>query len=218
MIDKYKIAQELSEKGYATFNIPEDETVESFANKIGVTFKHPSYELVQNLTIKPSNNKDNTYSNKYGERAFPLHSDLAHWGTPPRYIILHCEVPDPDTFTKVIHINELIKNIKKENLSRAIFIPRKPINNQVCYLKMYHNKIFRWDNLFLKAVNIEAENAQKELKDSRTKIKNKINSIKLDEKGSSIIIDNWQALHGRSRASIDSKRTINRIYLTELHT
>ena len=34
----------------------------------------------------------NTYSGIYGYERFPFHTDLAHWRSPPRYLILRCEV------------------------------------------------------------------------------------------------------------------------------
>ena len=37
--------------------------------------------------------KPNTLSSRYGMEMFPFHTDVAHWQTPARYVILYCEDP-----------------------------------------------------------------------------------------------------------------------------
>lgn len=46
---------------------------------------------VQALTPREARpGKSNTYSDVFGLSEFPLHSDYAHWETPPRYLMLRC--------------------------------------------------------------------------------------------------------------------------------
>ena len=43
--------------------------------------------------IRPVSKADappNTLSSRYGTGAFPFHTDGAHWGVPPEFLILHC--------------------------------------------------------------------------------------------------------------------------------
>src|ERR1035437_5471538 len=46
---------------------------------------------VQTLTpLRVTDSTPNTYSGNFGTGEFPLHTDLAHWVIPPRYIALRC--------------------------------------------------------------------------------------------------------------------------------
>ncbi|MGO4910705.1 hypothetical protein ACEN2J_20760, partial [Pseudorhodobacter sp. W20_MBD10_FR17] len=60
--------------------------------------------LVQAL-VPRSEAAPNSYSGIYGLGHFPFHSDLAHWRTPPRYLLLRCVTgyADWNAPTEVVH-------------------------------------------------------------------------------------------------------------------
>ena len=64
--------------------------------------------LIQEL-IPRASSTPNTYSGIYGFGRFPLHTDLAHWRTPPRYLLLRCVVGYADVPTLLIDGQALIE-------------------------------------------------------------------------------------------------------------
>src|SRR5262245_33113520 len=60
---------------------------------IGKFLPHSRIPIVQSL--EPRREADagnNKYSKSFGVKEFPLHTDLAHWALPPRYMILRCRI------------------------------------------------------------------------------------------------------------------------------
>jgi hypothetical protein len=61
------------------------------ADQLGIIDKVEGLATVQTLIPrKVSSSPPNTYSGNFGHAEFPLHTDLAHWALPPRYLLLRC--------------------------------------------------------------------------------------------------------------------------------
>src|SRR5277367_4742269 len=79
------------------------------AQGLGVTlniediFPAAGVEVVQSLRPRDTIHATNHYSGHFGFGSFPLHTDLAHWAIPPRYLFLRCKVGTPDVFTELLH-------------------------------------------------------------------------------------------------------------------
>jgi len=49
----------------------------------------------------------NRYSGLYGTESFPLHTDMAHWYIPPRYLLLRCVRAAENVATYFVHSREV---------------------------------------------------------------------------------------------------------------
>jgi alpha-ketoglutarate-dependent taurine dioxygenase len=205
---------------------PESQT-EIIAKDIGKLFKISEingYEHISNVqSLKPREKRDdikNQYSGYFGLDNFPLHTDLAHWFRPPRYILLRCIFGSSSVATKLLSSANIRQKLGGFTIEKAIVKPRKnKLNIPKCLLplsfKENNIQAFRWDSIFLVPIN----QASKEIYDFLTskKIVNNVDCQLLKNPGDTLIIDNWIMLHGRSEVEKSSKdRLIERVYLTEL--
>jgi len=216
------IKKSLNIEGYVFLtNIGIDKPTEDIAKTIGTVIKVPELSLVQTLRpTREENSTENVYSGNFGLGSFPLHSDLAHWYMPPRYLMLRSIVPCTEVYTSFIRTEDALSNLKSSTIRRAMFQPRKPIERRLPLLRFYqygdtHN-LYRWDQLFLNPANLEAV----KISELFEFINNKHKYMKgyLKNEGDILIIDNWTMLHGRSNVTESGmKRVLERIYLSEIH-
>lgn len=105
----------------------------------------------------------NMYSGNFGLEPFPLHTDLAHWIQPPRYMILRCLVGAPSVSTRLLHSRTLIGHLSLSAVKRAVFRPRrKSRSGKTLPLSLLQRhkesgELFRWDSLFIEPANRAAE-------------------------------------------------------------
>lgn len=162
----------------------------------------------------------NTYSGNYGLKAFPLHTDLAHWRLPPRYLILRCKVGSPDVNTLLLDGKTIVEACGHAVLSRALVKPRRPMNGTLPLLRLYQQTkrglgILRWDQLFIRPASAHGNLAFNLVK---AKIDCAIPwTISLKAPGDTLVVDNWRMLHGRSSVPKGGEgRVIERMYLEEI--
>jgi len=200
---------------------------EAIAKDIGKLFEVSEingYQHISNVqSLKPRAKRadiKNQYSGHFGLDDFPLHTDLAHWFRPPRYILLRCIVGSSSVVTKVLPCMTVRQRLGDSTIRKAIVRPRKnKLGIPNCLLPVSfteHNvQSFRWDSIFLVPVNETA----KEIYDFLTSkvVESDVDSQLLKNPGDTLIIDNWTTLHGRSQVEKSSNdRIIERAYLTEI--
>ena len=185
-----------------------------FALTIGSIIDVSPLSLVQTLIPrKKEDSQSNTYSGNYGIKFFPMHTDLAHWYLPPRYLLLRCIVPAHNVATNIINLNDILKEEMKELVRSALFRPRRKLNNKMYLLTLQQKDLFRWDSIFLKPANKAGIILKNIIEDRIKTIKE--SKIFLCESGDSLLIDNWKVMHGRDRIPNNSfNRKIERIYLS----
>lgn len=160
----------------------------------------------------------NTYSGTFGRDEFPLHTDYAHWNTPPRYLILRCVKGSSAVSTHVLPFAILL-NEAEQYINRAVIAPRRKYPSQsVCTMPVifYRSNVkgFRWDSLFLKTLNAAAKKTGDLI---RSFEEASIAMFYLVDPFDTLIIDNWRVLHGRSSVPANAEdRNIERIYLSSL--
>jgi alpha-ketoglutarate-dependent taurine dioxygenase len=155
----------------------------------------------------------NTYGGNFGLGPLPLHTDLAHWHVPPRYLMLRCAIGDPAVETPLVHHTEALRGLPASVIDRALFRPRRRLEGQMFFVRLRHRGIFRWDRLFLVPENAEAREAYAALVECQPSAGG--NSLILDRPGRTIVIDNWATLHGRSAVTNPaSRRRIERAYFS----
>jgi L-asparagine oxygenase len=190
------------------------------AESLGNVLRIPGIPVVQRICPKPKEmSSPNLYSGNYGLGQFPLHTDLAHWYLPPRYLVLRCIRPATGVLTVVEHHASALAGISPIAIRRALYRPRRKSSGKICLLRLMQpfgtRVIFRWDPLFITPANNDA-----------TEIANYLRSHQLDrcanrfcfnQSSDTLLIDNWTTLHGRTSVSqADLGRIVERVYLTEI--
>ena len=214
------VAHQLQTRGFAHLRANSNElaSIDAFAS-LGDLDNVEGLDSIQTLTPKRvANAPPNTYSGNYGIQEFPLHTDLAHWAIPPRYLALRCVRGSASVATRIIDSNIIIDEFGIGSLRMTLVRPRRPMGNgrQLLRLIELENRDqpnrFRWDSLYLKPATANAEIMMKNI--HALLLDEKPKEIFLSELGDSLIIDNWRMLHGRSAVTGDSThRCIERAYL-----
>ena len=173
--------------------------------------------LVQILTPKDKNQSAlNLYSGIFGLSIYPFHTDLAHHPTPPRYIVLRCIKGSKEVKTLTLSLSDIVKKIEVQSLRKAVVTTRKPSSEGKFFpFQILTNNIVRWDMIFLKTLNKQAEDFYKWMNGGEWKGLEK--TFCLENPGDTLIVDNWKALHSRSEVTCNSlNREIHRFYLSEI--
>lgn len=225
------IAMHLRQNGYVL--APKwhcDETTIDIARSIGnvvdIRALLPWSGIPTVQTLRPrqtGESSSNRYSGTYGLADFPLHTDLAHWARPPRYLILRCRSGSASVVTRLLPSSALVSSLGTSTLRRALARPRRRSRGGTqCILPLMFsaNDIcgFRWDPLFLVPMNRAAQRVAEFMSVNAWGQGNLV-ALALTYPGDTLIVDNWQFLHGRSSVPpTDVGRRIERAYLSELHT
>lgn len=216
------IAQTVALNGFAHIPAyrPELSTEDTLLS-IGLLETIGGLRTIQTLTPKDtSNSNPNTYSGNFGIANFPLHTDLAHWSVPPRYLALRCIKGAPDVYTRVLPGDNLVKSIGRTNLQATLAQPRRPIKEKIHLLRLLdcagdkYQDILRWDNIFIKPATAKSNIIFEAVRDYLAI--SSIIEICLSMPGDILVIDNWRCLHGRSSAANSKHRQIERGYLSSL--
>ncbi|MDD2864020.1 MAG: TauD/TfdA family dioxygenase [Methylococcales bacterium] len=217
------IKSELARYGYVF--IPELKPnccTEFIANEIGSIFKVSSfvgYEHIPDIQVltpreESKSNIKNKYSDNFGLNDFPLHTDLAHWLCPPRYILLRCLNGSDLVSTKIISYDFLVNLLGVKTFKKSVVKTRNG-----CVLPIVFDKAgitgMRWDSLFLIPMNPSSNEISNLIKSEI--IEKNSHHIFLRNKGDTVIIDNWMTIHGRSSVMESEKgRLIERAYLSTI--
>lgn len=194
-------------------------TTLAVASQIGRVLHLEGFETVQVLQPKArAQALKNSYSGNFGLQAFPMHTDLAHWPVPPRYLMLRCVCGASAVPTRLLDGAIPVSAIGELDLRRTLVHPRRPLAGKLPLMRLleYHtNQFLRWDSLFIVAATpTSAVTFSKMLKFLGTV---EGEPITLAKPGDTLIIDNWRMLHGRAPIPPDCRdRKIERIYLESL--
>jgi len=175
------------------------------------------------LPRRENSSRQNRYSGIFGLGEFPLHTDLAHWSRPPRYLMIRCILGHPDVTTKVISSSKIVERLGKELTGRALFLPRRALPlNDYCLLPMVFRdgmtRGLRWDSVFVVPANDAARRVSIAVNQTLSEKSGEVHECPLVNPGDTLIIDNWNALHGRSGVPMNARRIVERVYLSEIHT
>lgn len=219
------IQKELFEDGYVF--LPEwqkDKTIAEVASSIGNLIfpsKFLGYESINNVQNLIPKERDESskhhYSGTFGIKEYPLHSDLAHWASPPKILMLRCVVGSNSVSTNILPIKFIIQELNDLSINRAVVKPRSNIKTpflSMLPLKFKRDNLaaFRWDSLFLEPANKPAI----KIKDYfiKTDLSSFYINFYLKERGDTLIINNWTTLHGRSSVPKSAmNRIIERVYI-----
>lgn len=196
------------------------ETASFVAASIGTIAELPGVSVTQRIRPKRTNESTpNLYSGNFGLDEFPLHTDLAHWYLPPRYLLLRCVCPAPEVNTLILHNDKALCGFDLLTLDRAFYRPRRKLSGRLSLLRLRQNfmdgVIFRWDQLFLKPANDEGALVANHLKSPS--LREEATRISFNYTFDTLIVDNWAVLHGRSPVPKTAlSRVVDRVYLKEI--
>lgn len=193
-----------------------EELAHALGEPIAFSGNSPVHTLTPKSTIEASSN---TYSGNYGLGEFPLHTDMANWHEPPRYLMLRCVVGSRDVATTVVDLEPVAKSIGIENLTRALMKPRRRVAGRIGILPLaqpFHDgMIFRWDQRYLQPASRAGEVYAREFSERLREAT--IIPFALAQPGDTVVIDNWKMLHGRAAVpESNHSRRIERVYLRTL--
>jgi L-asparagine oxygenase len=210
--------QLLSKNGFIKFSCnSEDESTLEIAQSIGNVLALPGVSPVQTLVPNSAESRErSSYSGNFGMGAFPLHTDMAHWYIPPRYLLLRCIRPAEQVYTSFVSIGEVIDFEDPITFKRALFRPRRRLDGRLSILRLYDNDVFRWDPLFIRPINNHASALQARVE---KRIANAVvRTVTFESSTDCILIHNWKVLHGRSSVPTSAfHRVVERVYLSTLN-
>lgn len=226
----YQIAKQVSASGYAFVEGRADrQTTIELASKLGSVVLMekilPGSDIPTVQTLIPKRKSEapkNRYSGVFGFKSFPLHSDLAHWALPPKYILLRCVKGSSDVETQVVPFSAILNCQPKGVGKRAVLRPvrnrdERPVTALPVIFETESDSGYRWDELFLTPAN----SAARQISDAigfRYSFKDEISTIVLNNTGDFLLIDNWKCLHGRGEVGESGEnRVIERVYLSEIY-
>lgn len=163
----------------------------------------------------------NTYSGTFGMAEFPLHTDLAHWAVPPRFLALRCIHGSGSVPTRLFDGGLLLKRFRPEVLRALLVQPRRPMRNGKQLLQLLERVEstdllrLRWDGVYLKPATSQSAVRFAEVKSFLERAKP--SEILLLDRGDTLIVDNWRCLHGRAPvAETSGARHVDRAYLRSI--
>jgi L-asparagine oxygenase len=218
------LAQAVATNGYAFIpsHQPELPTVEA-VSLLGTPLTLIGFSTVQELRPhEASEAAPNTYSGNFGVGQFPMHTDLAHWAVPPRYLVLRCIQGATEVATGVIDGNALIEKFGSTLLRRTLVQPRRPLANGKQLLRLMDRfdhcgePVLRWDSIYLRPATAESETAfmlvSKQIA-SMVRV-----DLVLLAPGDTLVVDNWRMIHSRTPIPVTgANRHIDRVYVGALH-
>ena len=163
----------------------------------------------------------NTYSGNFGTNAFPLHTDLAHWAIPPRYLALRCINGQESVATRILDSQHVVNNFGIDVLRNVLVQPRRPLTNGKQLLNLLDRAAltrqlrFRWDQLYLVPATRQSKLMFERV--GEFLIDSKPEELVLKASGDTIVIDNWRCLHGRAAIpGIAQTRHVDRAYMSSI--
>lgn len=216
------IAETVNTQGFALIwkYLPEQSSLAAMS-RLGILLKIQGLDEVQKLRPHMKTEAPpNTYGGNYGYGKFPLHTDLAHWYIPPRYLVLRCITGTVDVATHLLNSYELIAAIGDMRLRRTLVQPRRPLAYNRPLLRLYDQRdqyipLLRWDSLFISPATEKSINTYDAIISYLDSVKPI--EIVLQHPGDTLVIDNWRIFHGRSPVPLNAKnRQIDRAYIKTL--
>jgi hypothetical protein len=119
---------QLATDGFAVLRgLERDATSLDIAGRLGIVDRVEGLAAVQTLIPRRIyDSPPNTYSGNFGRAEFPLHTDLAHWARPPRYIVLRCIQGAQDISTRLLDGRRtLIDTFGLDKLCATLVQPRR---------------------------------------------------------------------------------------------
>jgi hypothetical protein len=164
--------------------------------------------------------RNGTYSSRFGLGAFPLHTDMANWTTPPRYVLLRHHSGAEDIQTLLFDSGVLIEALGSDLFRQGVWSARGPRGRFLCNVlsRRRGRQLFRWDVQALTPQTLEAQRASDAIGSYLNQTADRdIVPVKLGGREVVLVLDNWRIMHARpSVPSSSASRTLERIFVGEV--
>ena len=216
-----RIRDELRRAGYCfVADLAPWLTTLALCKLIGEPIKLGEGSPVHQLTAKTTNASRNSYSGIYGLGRFPMHTDMAQWQVPPRFLMLRCVRGAPDVATLLRDSRPIVSKLGTSALHRALVRPRRPLRGKVQLLHLLESSqesdgLFRWDQTFLEPATAASKEIFAQVRielDAEADV-----AIRLENAADTLVFENWRMIHARGPVTLTStERTVDRVYLGTL--
>lgn len=171
-------------------------------------------ELVPSLS---SMAKPATFSRRYGTDAFPFHTDLANWTTPPRFVLLRSATGPTSVPTRVtLPLEQVVPDL--EPLRRATFYARASRRSFMCAIFSHHcgTTLLRWDSQAMRPLDSYSKKIaacfERFLQALPGGGSSDFHWCGRDE---ALVVDNWRVLHSRPPAVDAPERRLERVLVSQ---
>lgn len=215
VVDSADVVKRVAAFGWAACHTADSSAVLRLAEALGNPIQYDGRSLIEELRIKSFKEAaPRSLSALYGTGGFPLHTDYAHWPTPPRFVLLRSNsVEQRVRQTIVISLASATLNSEEvKALKHHVWIvcgARRPFYTRL--LRRFHNTdMFRFDSACMRPAYTSAAESARIL----LKVCARLRRISFDwSLGRTLVLDNWRTVHGRSCESHpqDDVRLLQRI-------
>lgn len=208
---------ELSKNGWQVVeNVFTEQQLISLAQKLGSIVPHENGKKIHRLIAKSGNNSvKGTFSQRYGYKSFPLHTDTAFWSLPVNHVVMWmkernaCSTKLLDTLTFSNDLQAKLVDLAKKSIFLLKTIERSKFISG--YVKSASGNGLRFDPSCMTPRNEESHKFIELLKScERAATKD------IEWSGNkALIMNNYLTLHGRTSASEKDNRVLTRIYINK---
>jgi hypothetical protein len=212
--------ERLREHGWALCGTDESAPLTSLATGLG-NIVSPAHKTACHLlrATTTTEARQNTYSSRFGLQAFPFHTDLANWTTPPRYVLLRHHSGDGGVPTLLLDAFPIIDTLGIERFRAGLWSARGSQGRFLCNVLSSRRRaaLFRWDACGMKPENEHATVASAALIECINEMQGRHSTaVRLGEQNAFLVIDNWRTMHARPPIPAGSvSRTLERLFIAE---
>ncbi len=165
--------------------------------------------------------RPNTTSAIHGLRAFPPHTDFAHWPVPPRLLFFRSIGRPSKTPTLLLSFSKVRFDERfGGDWRRAVWQVRRIRRNFLCSaaFETARGEGYRWDSDVMIPYGELAERVAPEFSRAlEVALHRDSEAIHWKTRSAALIVDNWRTLHARTAvASVDNDRALERIAIMEI--
>lgn len=157
--------------------------------------------------------RPHSLSGQYGLQAFPLHSDLAQWPVPPRYLILAAAKAAPNCASTTFAAVPSLKDDAFAAIAAGIFTVPNGRRSFLASICQRDRPFIRFDSACMRPIDEISCSASATFRQEM-----EVAGITAVEwaPGDIVIVDNWHVLHGRASVpSAAELRVLLRLYVME---
>lgn len=209
--------RELEEFGWTTYSgVTSDADLHDLANDLGNPIALSDGTYLKRLEIrKPQQARTGTFGKKFGEGAYPLHTDTAHWPRPARLIVLRAagDLRRPTVIHPFKRLFTHADDIVRESLGKSVWYSGTTSRRFCCSIRFKCDGHIgcRYDPICMKPANNSAAIIKQYLDSASSLSEAQPFQWK---KGTALVLSNWHVLHGRgNRPEAELSRQISRIYV-----
>jgi L-asparagine oxygenase len=197
--------------------LPTGELARMLGEPLAIGAGGPVHRLTPTVSHEAS---ANSYSGLYGLGRFPMHTDMAHWHIPPRYLMLRCVRGAAHVATYLRDSRPITFKLGIDTLCGALVRPRRPLRGKVQLLHLLEtepdgDRLFRWDQTFLEPAT--AASREISLRVHAELDAEPDAAVVSACPADTLVVDNWRMVLARSPVShTATDRMVERVYIGDV--